>query len=63
MKGKITVKYKDHDEIIKAGDSYYMEPGHAVIIGAGAEYEEFSPKEKYKLTAQQITRNMKKMQK
>lgn len=63
MKGKITVKYKDHEEVINAGDSYYMEPGHTNIIGAGAEYVEFSPKEKYKLTAQAITRNMEQMQK
>lgn len=63
MKGKITVKYKDHEEVIKAGDSYYMAPGHIGVIGAGAEYVEFSPKEEYKLTAQAIMRNMEKMQK
>ena len=63
MKGKITVKYKDHEEVINAGDSYYMEPGHTGIIGVGAEYVEFSPKDKYKLTAEAIMRNMKEMQK
>lgn len=63
IKGKITVKYKDRDEIINAGDSYYMEPGHKGIIGAGAEYIEFSPKEKYKITAQKIMQNMEEMQK
>jgi hypothetical protein len=34
IKGTITVNYKDHLEIINAGDSYYMEPGHTGVIGA-----------------------------
>ena len=63
MKGRITVKYKDHQEVINAGDVYYMKPGHTGIIGAGTEYVEFSPKEKYKLTMEAIKRNMEAMQK
>jgi hypothetical protein len=63
IKGTITVNYKDHLEIINAGDSYYMEPGHTGVIGAGTEYVEFSPKDKYKLTLEVIMRNMEAMQK
>jgi hypothetical protein len=57
------LKTKDGEETLKAGDMYYMPPGHTAIIDAGAEYVEFSSKEKYKLTAEAIMRNMKEMEK
>lgn len=63
IKGNIKLKTKDGEETLKAGDIYYMPPGHTAIIGEGAEYVEFSPKEKYKLTMEAFMRNMEAMQK
>ncbi len=46
-KGKATVRYEDgKEETIKAGDAYYIPPGHTAIFEAGFDMWEFSPTEK-----------------
>ncbi len=37
LKGRMTVKYKDHEEIVNAGDAYYLAPGHKAMFDAGTE--------------------------
>jgi hypothetical protein len=32
LKGRMRIRYPDHDEIIEAGDAYYMVPGHLPFI-------------------------------
>ena len=39
----MVVHYEDHDEVIEAGDQYYMTPGHIPEIAAGTEFVMFSP--------------------
>jgi hypothetical protein len=43
LKGRMVVHYEDHDEVIEAGDQYYMSPGHVPEITAGTEFVMFSP--------------------
>ncbi len=43
IKGRKVVKYRDREEVINAGDLYYMAPGHSTITDAGTEWIEFSP--------------------
>ena len=43
FKGKIRFIYKDHDEVISAGEAYYAPPGHTVEILEDTETVEFSP--------------------
>ncbi len=46
-KGQATVKYEDgREETIKAGDAYYIPPGHTAVFEAGFEMWEFSPNDK-----------------
>ncbi len=46
-KGQATVKYEDgKEETVKAGDAYYLPPGHTAIFEAGTELWEFSPNDK-----------------
>ena len=52
--GKMTVRYKDHDEIITAGEAYYLKPGHSSIISRGTESMEVSPKKEYEEAIQAI---------
>ena len=52
--GKMTVRYKDHDEIITAGEAYYLKPGHHSIITKGTESMEVSPKKGYEEAIQAI---------
>jgi hypothetical protein len=63
LKGRMTVKYRDHEEIVNAGDAYYMAPGHKAMFDAGTEMVEFSPKDKQKKTMEAIMRNFEAMQK
>ncbi len=45
IKGSMRVSYADHEETIRAGDAYYIAPGHSVAIEEDTEAVEFSPKE------------------
>ena len=38
------VKYADYEEVITAGEAYYMAPGHNVVMEEDCEMVEFSPK-------------------
>jgi hypothetical protein len=42
-KGQMTVRYADHEELLEAGDAFYMPPGHTSSSVAGTEWLQFSP--------------------
>jgi len=63
FKGQIVLKYVDHEETIKAGEAYYMKPGHIPIRGVkGTEFLEVSPKAENERTMAVVTKNMKALQ-
>ena len=62
LKGRMRVRYADHEEVVNAGDAYYMAPGHSPILEAGTELVEFSPKEEYQKTMEIVERNFLAMQ-
>ncbi len=43
LKGRVIVRYADHEEVLEAGDAFYMPPGHAPEAEAGTELIQFSP--------------------
>jgi len=43
LKGRMTVRYPDREEVFEAGDAYYMPPGHAPAAEAGSEFVMISP--------------------
>ena len=43
LKGRVIVRYDDHEEVLEAGDAFYMAPGHAPEAEAGTELVQFSP--------------------
>jgi hypothetical protein len=43
LKGKVTYRFADRDEIYEAGDAYYVPAGHTPSLHAGTEIVEFSP--------------------
>lgn len=43
LKGKITIRYSDHEETVTAGEAFYMPPGHAPAAEVGTELIQFSP--------------------
>ena len=58
FKGRLTMRYADHEETYEAGDAFYAPPGHAPIHEAGTEYLQFSPTEELNRTSEAIMRNM-----
>ncbi len=62
LKGRLRVRYADREEVVDAGDAYYMEPGHAPVMEAGTEIVEFSPRDEYQKTMEVATRNFEAMQ-
>jgi hypothetical protein len=58
VKGQMTMIVDGKKEIVKAGDAYYMPPGHTAVVEAGSEFWEFSPNDKLKKTMEVIMRNL-----
>ena len=62
FKGRIRVKYTDHEEVMIAGEAYYLPPGHNMIVEEDCEYVEYSPKDELRETREAIARNREAMQ-
>ena len=62
LKGRMRVRYADCEEVVNAGDAYYMAPGHAPVMEAGTELVEFSPKDEFQKTMEVVERNFAAMQ-
>ena len=37
VKGRVTYRFADHDEVFEAGDAFYLPPGHIPLADAGSE--------------------------
>ena len=49
--GRLTVHYADRDDdVVEAGDAFYMSPGHVPEVEAGTEFVIFSPAEQLAAT-------------
>ena len=58
LKGRLTVRYDDREEIVEAGEAFYMPPGHAPAAEAGTEFVQFSPADQLAATTAAIMRAM-----
>src|SRR5687768_6471350 len=58
VRGRVRVKSKDGDVVMKTGDVYYIEPGHVPIFEEDNEVLEFSQKKEYQQTIDVVARNM-----
>ncbi len=45
LKGTLTYRFADRDEVFEAGDAFYVPPGHVPLAEAGSELVQFSPAE------------------
>jgi hypothetical protein len=59
--GRVTFRYPDHDEVFKAGDAFYLPPGHIPLADAGSEYLQFTPAEPLRVVSEAMTRNMQQL--
>ncbi len=61
LKGSVTYRFADHDEVFHAGDAFYLPPGHIPLADAGSEIVQFSPADELKLVADAMTENARRM--
>ena len=61
VKGKLTFRFADHEEVVEAGDAFYLPPGHIPLAEAGTEYVQFSPSAELKTVADAMKANMQRM--
>jgi len=62
LKGKMTMRFADHEEVYEAGDAFYAPPGHAPICHEpGTQMVQFSPAHELSKTQAVMNKNMKAM--
>lgn len=62
IRGRLTYRFADHEEVVEAGDAFYLPPGHIPSVEAGTEFVQFSPSEELKVVSEAMTKNMLAMQ-
>src|SRR2546426_6078652 len=63
IKGKMTARYADRDEVFEAGDAFYTPPGHVPVTNEpGTEFVSFSPSEELRTAEAVMMKNMQAMQ-
>lgn len=62
FKGRMIVRYDDHEEVFEPGDAFYMPPGHAPEAEAGSEFVQISPADQLAATEAAIMAGMQAMQ-
>jgi hypothetical protein len=62
FKGKLPWRFADHEEVIEAGEAFYVPPGHVPEAEAGSEFVQFSPSDELHVTEEAMMENMKKIQ-
>jgi hypothetical protein len=58
IKGRVAYNVGGREEVIEAGEAYYVPPGHTPKIFAGTEIVEFSPTDEFDRTVAQVTKNL-----
>ena len=58
VSGELTVNYADATETLRAGDAYYLRPGHLTVLTDGTEVVEFSPTVELEQTMAVVGANM-----
>jgi hypothetical protein len=62
LKGRLTYRFADHDEVFEAGDAFYLPPGHVPLAEAGSELVQFSPSDELRTVEAAMMKNMREMQ-
>jgi hypothetical protein len=62
LRGRLTFRFADREEVYEEGDAYYAPPGHIPTIEAGTEVVEFSPTVAYERTMTVAAANLAAMQ-
>lgn len=55
--GSFVVRYADHEETVRAGDAFYMAPGHVPVFLEDTEMFELSPAEQLRAVLEVVNAN------
>ncbi len=58
LSGSVTFRTATGEETFRAGDAYYVAPGHTPVLTRGTEVIEFSPTMELRRTLEVVTKNM-----
>jgi hypothetical protein len=61
LKGRVTYRFADHDEVFHAGDAFYLPPGHIPLADAGSEIVQFSPAAELQVVSETMMKNAQQM--
>ena len=59
--GCLTVRYGERQELVEAGDAFYLPPGHVPAAVAGTELVMFSPQDELAVSERAMRENMQRM--
>lgn len=60
IRGRMTMRFADRDEVYEAGEAYYAPPGHCPVQHEpGTEIVQFSPTEELGMTQATMMKNLK----
>ena len=62
IKGRMTYRFEDREEVCEAGDAFYARPGHIPVVEAGTEILQFSPAQELQSVSAVILENVQRMQ-
>lgn len=63
LRGSFTFRFADHDEVVEAGDAFYLPPGHVGVHNEpDSEYVQFSPTAELREVSAAIMKNMQQQQ-
>jgi hypothetical protein len=62
FKGRLTTRFGGREEVVEAGNAFYIPPGHTQAADGGSEFVVFSPTEELRVTEEAIARNMQALQ-
>ena len=62
FKGRMIIRYADREEVIEAGDAFYLPPGHVPAGDAGSEFVQFSPTDELQVSEAAMAANMQQLQ-
>src|SRR4051794_4328805 len=61
LKGRLTYRLADREEVFEAGDAFYLPPGHIPVVDSGTEFVQFSPAEELRAVATTMAENMERL--
>ncbi|MFN8678568.1 MAG: cupin domain-containing protein [Thermomicrobiales bacterium] len=57
LRGRMRVIYADGEELMQAGDLFYIPPGHVPIVEEDIEFLEFSPPGDHEIVLETVKKN------